>query len=135
MSRSGYIDDFEDNWSLIRWRGAVASATNGARGQALLREMLSALDAMPVKELVAHELEADGAHCALGVVGKARGLDLKKIDPEDSQLVASIFGIANALACEIVFINDEGEWGGNERSARRWIRMRAWIASQIQWGG
>jgi hypothetical protein len=37
MSRSGYSDDLE-NWSLIRWRGAVASAIRGRRGQAFLRE-------------------------------------------------------------------------------------------------
>jgi hypothetical protein len=43
-------------WSHIRWRGAVASAIRGGRGQAFLREMLAAMDAMPVKRLVANEL-------------------------------------------------------------------------------
>src|SRR5437868_4429286 len=103
MSRSGYSDDC-DGWAAIRWRGAVAAATKGARGQALLREMMAALDAMPVKELVAHELEAEGSYCALGVVGKARGLDMAKLDPEDRDQVAEAFGIAPALAAEIVYV-------------------------------
>lgn len=57
MSRSGYSDDL-DSWSMIRWRGAVTSATRGARGQAFFREMLAALDAMPEKKLIADDLEA-----------------------------------------------------------------------------
>lgn len=35
MSRSGYTDDC-DGWQLIMYRGAVASAIRGARGQRLL---------------------------------------------------------------------------------------------------
>ena len=33
MSRSGYIDDMDDTWQFIKWRGQVASAIRGARGQ------------------------------------------------------------------------------------------------------
>lgn len=135
MSRSNYSDDIDDQWASIRWRGAVASATNGARGQALLREMLVALDAMPVKELVAGELEADGQYCALGVVGKARGLILTGIDPEDSDWVADLFGIAPALAREIVYVNDEAvyvAYGKPDLSALRWQRVRNWVVSQLK---
>ena len=46
MSRSGYTDDMEDMWQHICWRGAVASAIRGRRGQAFLREMLAAMDAI-----------------------------------------------------------------------------------------
>ena len=45
MSRSGYSDDDEDG-RLAMWRGAVQSAIRGKRGQAALRELLTALDAM-----------------------------------------------------------------------------------------
>ena len=69
MSRSGYSDEC-DGWDLIRWRGAVASAIRGQRGQAFLREMLSALDAMPEKRLISEELERDGEVCAMGAVGQ-----------------------------------------------------------------
>lgn len=130
MSRSGYSDDAENLWI---WRGAVASAFRGRRGQAFLREMLAALDALPEKRLVDSELEAHGEVCALGAVGKARGLDMSKIDPEDSQSVAGKFNVAHAMACEIMWENDEavGYWR-NETPEQRFIRMRAWIASEIK---
>lgn len=113
MSRSGYSDDC-DGPELALWRGAVASAIKGRRGQALLRETLAALDAMPVKKLIAHELAHDGEYCTLGVVGQVRGIDITKLDPEDREGVAKAFNIAPALAAEIVYENDEAfdgfEW-------------------------
>lgn len=131
MSRSGYSDDV-DNWQLVRWRGAVKSAIRGNRGQQLLREMLEALDAMPVKELIAGELEKDGQYCALGVIGKRKGKDMTTIDPYDATGVATTFNIAPALACEIVYENDDGGW--NETPSQRWERMREWVSSHIHKG-
>ena len=100
MSRSGYSDDC-DGWALIRWRGAVNSAIRGARGQSLLRELLAALDAMEVKELVAHEFQAAGSFCALGVVGTKRGIDVAPLIDYDRSDVATVFGIAEALAAAV----------------------------------
>lgn len=132
MSRSGYSDDI-DNWALIKWRGQVKSATRGARGQAMLRELLDALDAMPEKRLVANELEAEGQFCTLGVLGAKRGLELGKLDPEDNSTIANTFGIARALACEIMFKNDcDFGWSPTpETPEHRWSRMRTWVAAQI----
>ncbi len=59
MSRSGYSDDL-DQGDLNRWRGAVASAIRGKRGQSFLRELLASLDAMPRKELISEAMEASG---------------------------------------------------------------------------
>jgi hypothetical protein len=129
MSRSGYSDDC-DQWALIRWRGAVNSAIKGKRGQAFLRELIAALDALPEKKLIAHELEAAGEFCALGAVGKCRGMDTKNIDPEDPERVAKSFGISTALAREIVYMNDEGSWR-SETPESRWSRMRAWAESEL----
>lgn len=145
MSRSGYSEDCygrEDQWQLIRWRGAVASAIRGKRGQEFLRELADALDAMPVKELVDGELEHDGAVCALGAVGSQRGMDLGEIDPYEREQVAEKFGIAEALAAEIMYINDESvmAWGLPRSDAdemnramreRRWREVRQWVARQI----
>lgn len=145
MSRSGYSDDC-DGWALIRWRGAVNSAIRGARGQALLRELAAAMDAMPVKELVAGELESNGCHCALGVVGAARGIDLSKLDTWDRESMAGTFGIATALASEIMYMNDNagayyGRWEpsndrGEERERRdrekRWRDVRTWVAKHTK---
>ena len=126
MSRSGYHDDFE-NWSLIRWRGAVASATRGAKGQRLLTDLAAAMDAMPVKRLIPDSLiTADGEFCTLGVLGQARGIDIKALDADDFDSVAQAFGVAPALAREIVFENDEGSWN-TETPEQRWQRMREWV--------
>lgn len=128
MSRSEYTDDC-DGWDLVRYRGAVTSAMRGKRGQALLIELAESMDAMPVKELIAHELVKQGGVCALGVVGQKRGIALESIDPEDHRTVAKQFGIANALAQEIVFVNDE-EWH-DETPQQRWLRMRNWVDINI----
>lgn len=125
MSRSGYVDDL-DEWAVIRWRGAVKAALRGRRGQNLLRDLAEAMDDMPKKRLIADDLERQGQYCALGVVGKARGMDLKAIDPHDEYQVADAFNIAMALAKEVVFENDEGGWY-NETPEMRWERMRKWV--------
>ncbi|MNF83567.1 hypothetical protein D3C84_658920 [compost metagenome] len=142
MSRSGYSEDCE-NWSLICWRGAVNSAIKGKRGQAFLIELRDALDAMPDKRLIAEELEADGQFCTLGVIGAKRGLDMSGLDPDCRETVAQAFGIAPAMAAEIVFENDENDrmyirkpdgsskWG-RETPERRWQRMRDWVEANIQ---
>jgi hypothetical protein len=129
MSRSNYSDAC-DGWELIRWRGAVQSAMRGARGQAALKELLAALDAMPEKALIANELEHEDAYCALGVLGKARGVSMMDLDPEESDEVAARFHLAPAMVKEIVFENDEG-WYGSELPEQRWRRMRTWVESQI----
>jgi hypothetical protein len=130
MNRAGYSEDC-DGWELIMWRGAVSSAIRGKRGQAFLREMLAALDAMPVKELISDALEEEnGQRCALGVVGAARGLDMGAIDPHDRDSVAAAFGIAPALAAEIAYENDNNY--RHSDPADRWFTVRAWVAGQIK---
>jgi hypothetical protein len=143
MSRSGYCDDIDDNWSHICWRGAVASALRGKRGQAFLLELAAAMDAMPVKRLVTEELQADGEFCTLGVVGNARGLDMTVIDPDDAEVVADKLGLASAMVREIVYENDEYsgayQWQSDgsrafvrETPEQRWVRMRKWVDDQIK---
>ncbi len=141
MSRCDNDYDDYDALAVGRWHGAVKSATNGARGQAFLQELLSAIDAMPVKELIPHELRAEGGFCTLGVIGQKRGLRIEEIDPEDHKAVARSLGVAEALAYTIAWHNDEhgDDWvmlDGRyvyviETSAKRWQRMRDWVAKQI----
>jgi hypothetical protein len=131
MSRSGYSEDCEDQWALIRWRGAVASAIRGRRGQAFLREMVDALEALPAKRLVAGELQIpDGEVCAIGAVGKARGVDMTNLDPEDAETVAGTFGIADVMAREIVYENDECGW--RETPEQRFDRMLRWAKASVK---
>jgi hypothetical protein len=142
MSRSGYSDDC-GGWSLICWRGAVTSAIKGKRGQAFLMELRDALEAMPVKRLTKDTLEADGEFCTLGVLGAKRGLDMSSIDAHCRESVSKAFGIAEAMAAEIVFENDERDGSYEEQPGghykfirdtpeRRWERMRKWVDEQIQ---
>ncbi len=130
MSRSGYDDDIEQ-WSLIRYRGAVTSAMRGKRGQAFFRDLLAALDAMPGKKLIARELQQGDQVCALGALGKARGVDMSDLDPECIERVAGVFGIADCLAREVVYVNDEDGYC-KETEERRYERVRSWVEQSIK---
>ncbi|ODP31553.1 hypothetical protein [Pandoraea sp. ISTKB] len=139
MSRSGYSDDCE---GLGLYRGRVASAIRGKRGQQALRELADALDAMPEKVLAADSLiNVDGEFCTLGVLGNARGLNMTPLDPEDPDAVAKAFNIAPAMAREIVYENDESlypwDWvevevcGPLRRCDRRMITVRVDIDPEL----
>jgi hypothetical protein len=137
MSRSGYTDDCADVLALGRWRSAVRNALKGKRGQAFLREALAALDALPEKRLIRDDLEAEATGmpfrprrdvCMLGAVGRARGLDMSRLDPYESESVAGAFGIARAMACEIADVNDDYS---RETPEARFARVRQWIDAQI----
>lgn len=155
MSRSGYNNDYDDeNGALAMYRGMVASATRGKRGQALFKDILIAMNGMLVKRLVADDLERmDGSVCAIGAAGKLRCIDMTNFDPEDTTTIAGCFNIADCLAREIVYFNDEysftGEyefiddvdyWGHRgihkrlrkETPEERFIRMRKWVRTQIK---
>lgn len=107
MSRSGYCDDL-DTLDLGRWRGQVASAIRGKRGQQFLRDLIAALDALPEKELIAGDLVNDeGCVCALGALGKARNVDLSSIDTYEYHALGDMFNIAHQLAQEVMYENDE----------------------------
>jgi hypothetical protein len=127
MPRSGYSDDC-DGWQLICWRGAVASAIRGKRGQAFLKEMLAALDELADKRLIEGDLEAGGEVCALGSVGAKRGIDMAGLDSYERDVVARVFAIPESLAAEIMEINDSG-W--RVTPELRWQRVRDWVVSKI----
>ena len=124
MSRSGYADDGDDPGL---WRGAVRRATTGYRGQYLLRRLRDALDAMPVKRLIADAIKDEtGDVCAFGALDPSASL-------YSARDLAEHFGIAMALAAEIVYMNDEAlHWRSRDETPEaRWIRMRAWVDEQI----
>lgn len=137
MNRSGYSDDL-DALDLGRWRGQVASAIRGKRGQAFLRELLAALDAMPDKRLVRAEFEADGEVCALGCIAKARGIDNGQFDPEDAEGIGHVFGVADQLTREIMWENDECAYQWSPQKGRvdspeyRWQHMREWVVKNLR---
>ena len=159
MSRAGYSDDC-DILVLGRWRGQVASAIRGKRGQAFLRRLIEALDAMEDKALYAVGgddglfAEYDTCHpCAMGAL--ALHLEMKdplNIDGTDHEHTAGKFNIAHQLMREVEFENDECGMGlqvpnpdwregmpaymrtmwGPETPEERWRRMRAWCARNLK---
>lgn len=158
MSRSGYTDDYDDaDYPLALYRGTVASATRGKRGQRFYKELLAALDAMPVKELHAGVFDDpnEGKVCALGALARAKGIDATKFDPEDdyaAHVLAAKLDVADCLTRETIYINDEGfrrhyirldhhreheqNWACLlERPDERWRRVRDWVSKQIREGG
>lgn len=164
MSRSGYTDDIDDPLAIGRWRQAVKRSIEGKRGQALLRELVEALDAMEDKRLYPGGFAtADGKCCTLGALGARRGVKMDDLGDDyycEPALVGQRFGIATAMAAEIMYMNDEyaaDEWKwvdveicgplregwrdqrvrsvrvhNDNHPAERWQRMRAWAAASLK---
>ena len=126
VSRCGYSDDL-DNLELGRWRGQVESALRGKRGQRFLRDLIDALDALPQKRLVKNELEEGGEVCALGALGKARGVALDGLDTYDYEQLGSTFDIAHQLAQETMYVNDD--YGSTPE--QRWKMVRDWAEEHL----
>lgn len=134
MSRSGYSDD-GDNWALICWRGAVASSIRGKRGQSFLKEIVTALDNLPEKSLIAGDFQSkiSGEFCTLGAVAKQRGINLSKIDPDDRMRIASTFEITESLAAEIMYMNDEYGCNYFWKTAEICGPMKRWESHTVQY--
>ena len=128
MSRSGYGDDCEGE-ALGLYRQAVDRGIRGPRGQALLREMIATLDAMPVKELAADVFVSGHEVCAMGAVAEARGLDLAGLDEYDPRSVGTLLDIPWSLAAEIAWENDEDP--RVQSDAARWAHMRTWAERHL----
>lgn len=155
MNRSGYTDDDDDPLATGRWRAQVKSAIRGKRGQAFLRELIAALDAMPDKALITDELvTAEGDVCAIGAVCQMRGVDVRNVDYGSPEDVAAKVGIASQMVAEIEYENDEcgyrfekvqlpesperPKWAPDftwerieETPEERWQRMRRWAEAKL----
>lgn len=130
MGRHGYSDYCDDDLAMGRWRAQVNNSIRGKRGQAFLKELIAALEAMPKKELIAEELiePISGQVCALGAVGLAKGINIETIDPEDHETLSQKFNITHQLVQEIEYENDEG---GSRTPEERWKNMLAWAKLQL----
>ena len=134
MNRSGYDEYCDDTWLVIRWRGAVNSALKGKRGQAALKDLISALDAMTVKELHPGVFAIEPGHyCALGILGTHRGKDMTVFNPgEDDDVdfdrVCETLNVSNAFVREVMYINDQNQLS----PAMRWQMVRDWAMRYVQ---
>jgi hypothetical protein len=139
MNRSGYDDYDGDAADLNLYRANVERALAGRRGQAFLKEMLAAMDALPEKKLIPGLMQEDsGEVCAIGSVSKARGIDMERLnqlaedeDPDLPRAIAKQFGIAACMAREIMYWND-ADARDPETPEQRFARMRKWIERQIK---
>lgn len=132
MNRSGYTDDCDED-DADEWRRMVDAAIHSPEGQAFLRELAAALDALPDKWLINGSfVNDDGDCCAIGVVCKARGIDTAGMNDDGMECVAERLGVPWPLAAEIVNENDDCR----ETPETRWQRMRRWVDRHItQEGG
>lgn len=152
MDRAGYVEDYDydDDWALRlgRWRGRVASATRGKRGQKFLKLALKALDQMDDKRLAHNTFGVGdgGCMCLMSSIATETGRAsvLSKVaragevdeygycdDPEYANgLLAGAFDIASPLSQELVHLNDSGCYG--ETPSQRWRRMRDTISTMIK---
>lgn len=133
MSRSGYCEDGDYDLSNL-WPNIVKRSIKGKRGQAFLKELAAAMDAMPEKKLIANDLVTEtGEVCAIGVVCKARGLDTNGVDIYDRDEVGKLVGIAPTLAAEIEYQNDDDfSYRRSETPEQRWARMRKWVTDNLK---
>jgi hypothetical protein len=130
VSRSweGESDDPLD-WG--RYKAATRSTLRGRRGQAFLRELIAALDALHRPELSAGALgnRRTGCVCALGAIALAQGASFDDLARDNGDWgpgdAADWYNISPTLANEIISANDD--WGdGNSAKVRqsRWRHVR-----------
>lgn len=129
MSRSDYSDDCE---YLGLWRANVEKTISGKRGQEFLKDLVSALEAMPQKRLIRGAIEENGEVCAIGAVGLQRKVDFDDLDPDEYDHVAKVFRISSMLVREVAYINDEHH--RYETPEARWTAMHTWAKSNLQTG-
>jgi len=140
-----------DDGPCLYWANLVRQ-TKSQRGQAFLRELLVALEALPDKKLIENAIVQDGCSCSLGALAVHRRVaagenrdavlaelaainvdiddsawDGEEILPWATHALAAPFYLADQIAS----INDDE--GGNDetRSTARYDRMVKWLQSQI----
>lgn len=126
------------------WAANVERSLKGKRGQASLRELETALLALPEKQLIADDLQdATGRNCALAALAKLKGVDIPKLaEPEDEydeiavhdQMVSlgERLGVPRLVATEIVYRNDDDWRPKRETPEERYQRMLRWTQRQLQ---
>jgi hypothetical protein len=139
MSRLYFDDDWDYNVEGLQ-QGWLRSAIRGKRGQQFLRELVTALDALPTPELCCGALEdaQTGCCCAFGAVRRLRGPENVNLwfHPEEEDMspynLAEPFGVSNTLAWAVVQANEEMAESNTEQARRRrWADVRAWAAGHL----
>jgi hypothetical protein len=109
MSRINYSEDEDFGGQFALWLANCDRSLNGKKGQRELRELRTALLALPEKRLIHGALEDEsGGVCAIACYGKHKGVDLSKFDLDDeSNQVGIAGGMPRLVAWKVVEMNDE----------------------------
>ena len=125
------------------WYQALGRHLNGPQGQANLRRIRAALDALPEKVLISGTF-CDGERvCAVGaLVAYARAREgqtwhqvLAELPWDDDGYLletvrqGKLAGLPRTLAEELANLNDE--WWGHLTPEQRWERARKWVLDRI----
>ena len=147
-SRFASVDD-ENGIGPGLWAYHLRRATASKRGQAFLRELLAALDAVPGHRLIGGSIKAEGSNvCALGAYAawremRERGITWRGAVRElpygggeqgwatTCELIRDRYGVAWTLAYEIAEFNDENAASATLDPADRWRDVRAYVAGLI----
>ena len=137
MSRF-WEDESDDPLDYARYEAAKRSTLRGRRGQAFLRELVAALDALPRPELSEGALgdRRTGCVCALGAIALAQGDSFDDLAKDNGNWsldeTAERYSISPTLANEIISANDDWR-DGNAVNVRRsrWRHVRAWAVHHL----
>jgi len=110
MSRIGWTDEEDYPGQFGLWQANCQRSLDGRKGQAALRELETALLALPQKRLITSELVNDaGEVCAIGAVAKHRGQlteDMRARGECHMEEVGVDLGMPRLVAWKIVELND-----------------------------
>lgn len=148
-SRFSGIDD-ENGIGPGLWAYHLRRAVASKRGQAFLRGLLAALDAVPGHRLIAGSIKAEGSNvCALGAYAAWREMDARGITWRGAvrelpygggdrgwattcKLVRDRYDVAWTLAWEIAEFNDENAAQATDDPVDRWRDVRDYVAGLIR---
>lgn len=104
--RINYSDEEDYPGQFHLFQANCARSLYGKSGQAALRELESALLALPTKRLIANELDNGVDCCAIGAVVRHRGLESTEFDEEAMEEVGEDLGMPRLVAWKVVEAND-----------------------------
>ncbi len=154
MARINYCDDEDFPGQFDLWNGNIERSCAGYFGQWALKELETALLALPKPRLVRKALADDGDVCAVGCLVLAlrekRGhdraavlADLQTSDPDDddaAERMAVPLGVPRLVVWKLVALNDiecESRWDPvRQRSEdmtpeERFDHVLAWVRSHL----
>lgn len=141
--RLNWCDEEDRPGQFALWNANCRRSLRGKAGQRELRELETALLALPEKRLIHGALQDDdGGVCAIACYAKHKGVDLSRFDAEvESDKVGIAAGMPRLVAWKVVALNDidcGDMWGsgsGNMTPEKRYEKVLAWVRIQLRPAG